>query len=251
MRLLRSQQRWLTSVLLLCACSAAPPPDDSAGPSEVTSAAICRPPAGVSGSPRTIEEAVTLLNALPKPTSVACFLESLDRPLQAIATRNIVSAQPAFSAASPRIFLRLEQLVLSVVPEGGSSRLIEFSYLLEGDARSIKAELALPLTEAVSAAAPYEHTLPTDPEGLARGGTVCGGCHAREERVQNLDFAPAFSSVAFRPNPSYQVSLETLVAAQKSCDPAAQPERCAMLTALFGHGPVTPAEFPNTMVIFN
>ncbi|HEY0463265.1 MAG TPA: hypothetical protein VGC79_03605 [Polyangiaceae bacterium] len=248
MRFARWQQRLLSGALLLSACSAAPTPEDSAGAS---SAALCQPPEGVSGSPRTIEEAVTLLNALPKPTSVACFLESLDRPLQAIATRNIVSAQPAFSAASPRIFLRLEQLVLSVVPEGGGSRLIEFSYLLEGDARSIKAELAAPLTEAVSASAPYQHTLPTDPEGLARGGTVCGGCHGGEERVKEIDFAPAFSSVAFRPNPSYQVSLEALAEAERSCDRAAQPERCAILTALFGHGPITQAEFPNTMVIFN
>ena len=245
-RLTRAQL--LVSALLLCACSAAPAAEDSPAAS---SAALCRPPEGVSGSPRTIEEAVTLLNALPKPTSVACFLESLDRPLQAIATRNIVSAQPAFSAASPRIFLRRGQLVLSVVPEGAGSRLLEFSFLLEGDTRSIKAELALPLTDSVPRSAPYEHVLPTDPVGLARGGTVCGGCHGNEQRVQNIDFAPAFSSVSFRPNPSFQVSLETLAAEQKSCDPAAQPERCAMLTALFGHGPVTPAEFPNTMVIFN
>jgi hypothetical protein len=236
------------SALLLSACSAAPPAEESPAASN---AALCRPPAGVSGSPRTIEEAVTLLNALPKPTSVACFLESLDRPLQAIATRNIVSAQPAFSATSPRIFLRRGQLVLSVVPEGAGSHLIEFSYLLEGDTRSVKAELALPLTDTVPASAPYEHVLPTDPAGLARGGTVCGGCHAQEERVQNIDFASAFSSVSFRPNPSYQVSLEMLAAEQKSCDRAAQPERCAMLTALFGHGAVTPAEFPSTMVIFN
>ena len=237
-----------SALLLLSACSAAPAAEESPAAS---SAALCRPPEGVSGSPRTIEEAVTLLNALPKPTSVACFLESLDRPLQAIATRNIVSAQPAFSAVSPRIFLRHGQLVLSVVPEGEGSHLLEFSYLLEGDTRSIKAELALPLTGPVPASAPYEHVLPTDPVGLARGGTVCGGCHAHEERVQSIGFASAFSSVAFRPNPSFQVSLETLAAEQKSCDRAAQPDRCAILTALFGHGAVTPAEFPSAMVIFN
>jgi hypothetical protein len=234
------------AAMLLCACSAAPQSDGGAG-----AAAPCRPPAGLSGSPRTIEEAVTLLNALPKPTSIACFLESLDRPLYASATRNVISAQPAFSAASPRIFLRLGQLVLSVVPEGEGSRLLEFSYLIEGDARSIKAELGLPLTDAVPASAPYEHVLPTDPAGIARGGTVCGGCHAQEQRVQTIPFATAFSSVALRPNPSHLVSLDALTQAQKSCDARAQPERCAMLTALFDHGPVLQAEFPTTMVIFN
>jgi hypothetical protein len=231
--------------MLLCACSASPQSD--AGPGAI----ICQPPAGVSGSPRTIEEAVTLLNALPKPTSVSCFLESLDRPLYASATNNFLSAQPAFSSASPRIFLRIEQLVLSVVPEGPGSHLIEFSYLIEGDARSVKAELGLPLADAVPAWAPYDHVRPTDSAGLARGGTVCGGCHAQEERFQAIDFATAFSSVAFRPNPSHRVQLETLAQAQKSCDARAQPERCAMLTALFDHGPVLQAEFPNTMLIFN
>jgi hypothetical protein len=236
--------------MLLCACSGAPQ-SDAGGVAGTPDVGICQPPAGISASPRTIEEAVTLLNALPKPTSVSCFLESLDRPLYASATSNFISAQPAFSAASPRIFLRLGQLVLSVVPEGPGSQLIEFSYLLEGDARSIKAELGLPLAEAVPAQAPYEHVLPTDPAGLARGGTVCGGCHAREERFHAIDFATAFSSVALRPNPAHRVPLETLAQAQKSCDARAQPERCAMLSALFGHGPVLQAEFPNTMVIFN
>ena len=141
--------------------------------------------------------------------------------------------------------------MLSVVPEGPPSHLLEFSYLLEADARSIKAELDLPLTDSVSASAPYEHVLSTDPLLLTRGGTVCGGCHAQEQRVQGIDFAPAFSSVAFRPNPAHRVSLETLGQAQIACDARAQPERCAMLTALFGHGPVLQAEFPNTMVIFN
>ena len=253
----------LPSVLLVLACSAAPQSEfgnvggalgnggsssNAAGAAGNASAAVCRPPVGTNGSPQTIEDAVTLLNALPKPTSIPCFLESLDRPLHASATSNTISAQPAFSAASPRIFLRLGQLVLSVVPEGDASHLIEFSYLLEGDARSIKGELSLPLTQAVPASAPYEHVLSTDASG--RGGTVCGLCHGPEERVQSIDFTAAFSSVAFRPNPNSRVPLEALTQAQKSCDVAAQPERCAVLTALFGHGPVVQADFPSTMVLF-
>jgi len=250
-------------MLLVLGCSAAPQSEfgnaggalgnagsssSAAGAAGDASTAVCRPPADMNGSPDTIEDAVTLLNALPKPTSISCFLESLDRPLYASATSNTISAQPAFSAASPRIFLRLGQLVLSVVPEGDASHLIEFSYLLEGDARSIKGELSLPLTQAVPAATPYEHVLSTDASG--RGGTVCGLCHGQEERAQSVDFTAAFSSVAFRPNPRTLVPLEALAQAQKACDVAAQPERCAMLTALFGHGPVVQADFPSTMVLF-
>jgi hypothetical protein len=48
-----------------------------------------------------------------------------------------------------------------------------------------------------------------------------------------------------------EVSLEALGQAEKSCDASVQPERCAVLTALLGHGPVVPAEFPSTMTIFN
>ena len=178
-------------------------------------------------------------------------MESLDRPLYASATSNILSAQPAFSTGSPRIFLRLGQLLLSVVPEGAGSQLIEFSYLVDDDSRSIKAELAVPLVEKVAPSAPYAHVLPSDPELFARSGTVCAGCHAREERVPSIDFATAYSSVAYRPNPSYQVSLDALAQAQKSCDPIVQPQRCAMLAALFGHGSVMQAEFPKTMALFN
>ena len=190
------------------------------------------------------------MNALPKPTSINCFLESLDRPLAAFATNNVVSAQPAFSAESPRILLRIGQLIMTVVPEGPDSHLLEFSSLLEGESLSIKAELSLPLTEAVAPAAPYQHVLSTDTSGRPLGGTLCNTCHGGEERVTGIDFAMAFSSVAFQPNPSREVPLEKLAQAQKSCDAQRQPERCAMLGALFAHGPIVRAAFPDTMAIF-
>jgi len=241
----------LLGAFLLCGCSAAPGSEPAEGAAGAANSPICRAPQGVSASPRTIEAVVTLLNALPKPTSVNCFLESLDRPLFADATNNVISAQPAFSPKSPRIFLRLDQLILSVVPEGEGSHLIEFGYLLDGNARSIKAELALPLTNTLLPSAPYEHARATDVHGAILGGTSCAGCHAAEERVPSIDFATAYSSVALRPNPTYRVSLDTLIEAQKTCDATAFPERCAMLSALLAHGSVLQANFPDTMTIFN
>ncbi len=65
----------------------------------------CRAPAGVSNSPRTIDETVTLINALPKPLSLPCFLESLARPLEISASYGVFSAQPAKGIRSPRIFV--------------------------------------------------------------------------------------------------------------------------------------------------
>ena len=105
----------------------------------------CVAPLGVNGSPRCTQELIELLNALPKPTSVACFLESLERPLTVYATSSQFSAQPAFSGASPRLFLKLGSLWLSVVIDGKSSYLMEFGDRVVGDPlRSIKGELQLP-----------------------------------------------------------------------------------------------------------
>jgi len=202
----------------------------------------CTAPAANGGSPETIEQAILLLDALPKPTSVACFLESLDRPLYAFATSSSFSAQPAFSRRSPRVFLKKNQLIISAVIEGDSSYLVEFSYLLEGD-RSTKGELHFPITEPVQASAPYDRV-------LFDGGTVCRTCHGREERVVDMTFASVYSSDAFRPNPNYQVKLDFLAQEAQACDFANQPARCEMLSAIFDGGPVHDAEFPETMKVF-
>src|SRR5688500_14114777 len=46
----------------------------------------CSPAEGTSGNPRTIREALDLINGLPHPVDFPCFLESLDRPLSINAT---------------------------------------------------------------------------------------------------------------------------------------------------------------------
>src|SRR5262245_6264496 len=50
-----------------------PPPDDEP--------LGCSPANGVSGKPANISEALILINTLPKPVTLACFIEALDRPL--------------------------------------------------------------------------------------------------------------------------------------------------------------------------
>ena len=67
----------------------------------------CRAPSSVSNAPQSIAETVTLINALPKPLTLPCFLESLARPLEMSATFSVVSAQPAVGHRSPRVFLFL------------------------------------------------------------------------------------------------------------------------------------------------
>jgi len=204
----------------------------------------CRAPEGVSGSPRTIEEAVALINALPKPTSVACFVESLQRPLAAYATASTFSAQPAQSSLSPRLFLRTNRLWLSVVMDGDSSYLIEFGELLD-DLRSVKGELKGPFTEEVKPSAPYERVLYA--EGNA---TVCGACHRQEERLDAIGFAKAFTSAALRPSPSYRVSIDQIVEFSRACDWASEPHRCEMLSAVVDGGPIFEEAFPDAMPTF-
>ncbi len=67
----------------------------------------------------------------------------------------------------------------------------------------------------------------------------------------SIDFAQAFSSLAFRPNPRYQVPLTTLAHEHQICDPVAEPARCQMLSAIFGGGgDVLDAQFSNAMTLF-
>jgi hypothetical protein len=205
--------------------------------------ARCSPPPGTTGSPGSIEEAVALLNALPKPTSAACFVESLDRPLTAYATSSPFSAQPALSARSPRIFLKLSRLWVSIVIDGESSYLLEFSYLLPDELRSIKAEVATPVEQPLAPSAPYDRV-------LFGSGTLCGLCHYGEEPAPGIDFAKAFASIPFRPRPETRVNLLNLAEGARSCDWNLEPHRCDMLSALFDEGPITEEPFPTEMPTF-
>jgi hypothetical protein len=66
-----------------------------------------------------------LINGLPKPVSLVCFLEALERPLRLVATRSFFSAQPAVGARSPRIFLFMDGIIQSIVPAGSARNLLE------------------------------------------------------------------------------------------------------------------------------
>lgn len=204
----------------------------------------CVAPPGM-GSPGTIQDAVALLNALPKPTSVACFVESLDRPLAMNATSSLNSAQPAFSAASPRVFLKIGQLWLSVVVDGESSELLEFGYLLSDplELRSIKGELHFPLPSQIAPSAPFD--------GVMYGaGSVCRLCHFAERAESVPGLQNVFSSAAFKPRPETRVPLESLRAASQVCNWQVEPTRCEMLSALFDGGPVVETGFPQEMPTF-
>jgi len=84
-------------------------------PTPRTRSAECIAPSAVSNPPRTVDEAITLINALPKPLTLPCFLQALARPLAMTATDSVFSLQPADGLRSPRIFLFTPGMVMSVV----------------------------------------------------------------------------------------------------------------------------------------
>lgn len=196
----------------------------------------CAPPAGISGSPKTIEEAVSLINALPKPVTVPCFIESLDRPLNVSLTKNEVSAQAAVGSRSPRIFIIIDKLFISVVPDGLGRDYIEFSYLTAAD-MSIKAELEFPVVRTVSAREPYDSI-------LYGAGTSCSVCHRGERRSSLVDFALAYESKALQPAEDTLVDLEAFRKELRICNFQKEPERCEMIKALLTHGEVRSRRFP-------
>lgn len=203
---------------------------------ELPGPARCAPAPGTTGHPASIAETVDLVNGLPKPVSLACFLEALERPLRVVATQSVFSAQPATGRRSPRIFLFGEGIIVSIVPEGSTRNLLEMGQATS-PGNSIKAELEFPITETITLATAFER-LPLDDI------TTCGVCH--DGRVPALGIEGAFESEVLRPEDRELVPLGELEDEARRCDAAVEPERCAMLGALFQHGEVIAAEFPRT-----
>jgi hypothetical protein len=197
----------------------------------------CQPAPGATGSPSSIADTVDLVNGLPKPVSLPCFLEALERPLRMVATRSFFSAQPAVGSRSPRIFLFMAGIIQSIVPEGSARNLLEMGEATSPGS-SIKAELEFPITENITLATAFER-LPFDDI------TTCGVCH--DGRVPALGIEGAFESEVLRPVDRELVPLAELEDEARRCDGGLEPERCAMLGALFQHGQVIPTEFPRSV----
>lgn len=225
----------LICAVLLTACGAS---DDSPQPARADG---CRAPDGVDTSPSTIEGVLTLMNSLPRPVTVQCFLQSLERPMPIIGSLDTASAQPAEGERSPRLFAIYGTMVISFVPEGDGSRVIEVAEqrpLL----RSVKAEMKMPIEDEATPADAFDHLL--QEEG---GGTFCGTCHSNEERAIDITYGEAYVSQAFRPTRPLTVDLEHVRAQHESCDRDATPRRCSIYDALFSRGEVYDGDFPRPL----
>jgi hypothetical protein len=218
----------------------APASETSAG--DARRVPVCVAPSG-SSPPRSIADVVDRVNALPRPVTLACFLEAMARPLELYASESIFSAQPAVGRRSPRMFFFVDPLIMSIAPDGPGSHLLELGER-RSDTRSIKAEIEFPVTSELVPEAPFERLV------FEERLTICSGCHAAEQPATDITFTQAFVSQALRPVPRERVSLGEALAESRVCDAEAEPERCAILRAVFSQGDVVDRDFPTAMETF-
>jgi hypothetical protein len=214
-----------------------PAPSDAgkkdAGPHVASDALLeCAKSKGEIGS---IADAVARVNALAPKGDGPCFIATLPRPLAVVATTGVMSAQPADGRGAPRIFFMLPKLVISAVPAGDGSKLLELGEWT-GTTRTLKGEIGLPVTAPLAADAPFTRVLQPP------NGTRCGNCHRQEEAHPTIP--NAFISIAFQPEPGTFVTVDELEELHTLCTQADDPgSRCAMIHALFDFGEITQGSF--------
>ncbi len=223
------------ALLFLAACS----PEASETPETDLYPDRCHAPEGINAAPKTIFEALTFIDSLPRPVTVPCVVEALERPMSVIGSTSPFSAQPAAGDEAPRIFAVYETLVLSFVPDGDGSHVLEFAEE-RPNARSVKAELKMPVDAELVFAEAFEH--------LEMGtGSVCGSCHKNEQPAWDIDYANAFESQALRPTPNDVVDLYSIYDQAEACDPETTPDRCEIYDALFYRGEIEDGDFPRPL----
>lgn len=199
---------------------------------------VCAEVSAPLGTPNSLSETVQLINSLPKPLSLDCFLKSLKRPLSIMAVNNTFSAQPAVGNESPRIFILNTRLALSVVPAGSGKALLEMSEPMSG-AQSWKAELEFPIAANVDPYLMFDHI--TD---RATGNSRCTSCHTGETKQSYGSIGFGFVSNTVRPNESQRVSNLYLRNQAYVCNPSTNKYRCDILQAVFSNGTTQDISFP-------
>jgi hypothetical protein len=208
-----------------------------------TSETGCLPSKGSTGNPKTVYELLDLLNGLPHPVELSCFLESLDRPLAFNANSNVQSAQPAAGKRNPRVFLILnESLSVSIVPTADT---LEFGQRGEEAGFSLKGEIHFPVQGQLTPEDAFSRLSPNAATGLSLDqATSCGVCHDHERPSVDYPFRGAFISARVKPQSIFGVDVAYIKKETDACDAEAEPVRCAVLHALFDHGSVVQTAFP-------
>lgn len=217
---------------LLQGCGGSQPADETGGIS-------CQPPADITIT--DVQSVVDWINAMEKPLTLPCFIESLPRPLKIQSAFSEFSAQPSPDYSSPRIFLFFDQLILTVAVDQNFAEfphpLLEMSYLVdEANLITTKAELKFPVVDTLSPASPYM--------GLSFNDRIsqCSFCHPRESVRDRIDEVPIYQSSILKP--TLPLSIDRLYSANINCERDKQAHRCAMLSSIVDHGELRPHAFP-------
>lgn len=212
-----------------------------------------------------IPSLIKWINALPKPTTLPCFVESLPRPLYVNMSESLSSAQPAISDKDPRVFMFFDNLTISIVtdhdeenvtPEGKEFNLLEMAFLttdisnLEDneDILSIKGEIGFPITEDLLPESPHKRIV----LDFTDTTSACALCHTEESEAYTVgdDNIPAYQSLALKPFTAHHVTLETMEQENNNCTSPTESYRCLMLSSLLDYGDVYEQDFPEEMKVF-
>ena len=162
--------------------------------------------------PQNVSQLVSQLNALPKPVTLPCFLQSLSDGFRISASDSDLSAQPAGGRDNPRFFVATsDNLVFTVVAAGRHSQQIEIAESVDA-LNSIKAEIDFPIAEELTPGAPYEGLF-----SKSSSHSCSHLCHSNFEEWKDYDGVMAFSSTKLRPNPASVLSVGEIEALFSVC----------------------------------
>lgn len=182
-----------------------------------------------------IVDAVALINKLPKPLSIPCFVAAIPRPIELAATVSSFSAQPAKDKVHPRYIIHTKGLLITVAAEGFGKTHVEFGELTADSTESVKGDLTFPVKEEVGPEAPYVEFF--DKTG---GKSSCALCHANERLVGNGYPAEATISEALAPPPDKVLMRYDVESLGTACEGNLS-VACILTRAIFLGG--TPAEY--------
>ena len=217
------------------------PPGSASAP--VAETRRCAPGPNATGAPRTIEQVVDLINSLPKPVTVACFVESLDPPLKVFASNSVASLQLSTGPEDPRWFIFSLPLIISITSDGPGTELLEMGVLQPGNRRALLGELRMPIESEIKHALPFDR--------INKGETTTCGffCHQNEECDPRIRIAEAFVSKSIRAAASSEVTLDFLRGVLSRCKSPTASVRCELLHALLVTGRAQREDFPADMPI--
>lgn len=209
--------------------------DESASSSLAQTASGCYLADASLRNPKTMDQVTKLINALPKPLTIPCLIENLPAPLKVFSMQSSFSAQPSQDSETPRVFIVINKMVLSVVPTGSGRNLLEMSEIVDS-LMSVKTEISFPVSTIVPAVLPYDRI-------RSGSGTSCRACHNSELPISGYA-GEAFVSTTLRPALSRRIPAADLQSVARSCNMANDPDRCKMMRAIFLTGNAQDTEFP-------